>query len=151
VYIILLQYLFEVTLCKITYNVKMFCGKCTSSPHYQMKINVNAVFCHLILVSQKAFHQQLQLSANFMVLEEILWCMHCSTVLKMFRKQSVMEVTPTSKYLIYTLYCFPVPCAACCAEHQHYFTGEVTAALGTLLRICAFKLHLYTFSPWAWP
>jgi len=47
-----------------------------------MKINVNALFCHLILVSQKAFNQQLLVSANFMVLEEIIWCMHCSTVLK---------------------------------------------------------------------
>jgi hypothetical protein len=79
VYIILLQYLFEVILCKVTYNVKMFCGKWTSSPHYQLKINVNALFSHLILMSQKAFHQQLLVSANFMVLEEILWCMHCST------------------------------------------------------------------------
>jgi hypothetical protein len=102
-----------------------------------MKINVNALFSHLILVSQKAFHQQLLVSANFMALEEILWCMHCSTVLKMFWKQSIMEMTPTSKYLIYTFYCFPAPCAACCAEHQHYFTGEVAAALGTLLRIYA--------------
>jgi hypothetical protein len=102
-----------------------------------MKINVNALFSHLILVSQKACHQQLLVSANFMVLEEILWCMHCSTVLKMFWKQSIMEVMSASKYLIYTFYCFPVPCAACCAEHQHSFTGEVTAALGTLLRIYA--------------
>lgn len=131
VYIILLQYLFEVTLCKITYNVKMFCGKWTSSSHNQMKINVNALFSHLILVSQKAFHQQLLVFANFMVLEEILWCMHCSTVLKMFLKQSIMEVMPTSKYLIYSFYCFPVPCAVCCADYQHYFTDEVTAALPT--------------------
>jgi len=87
----------------------------TSSHHYQMKINVNALFSHLILVSQKAFHQQLLVSANFMVLEEILWWMHCSTVLKMFLKQFIMEVMPNSKYLTYPFYCFPVPCAACCA------------------------------------
>jgi len=96
-----------------------------------MKINVNALFSHLILVLWKAFHQLLLVSANFMVLEEIPCCMHCSTVLKMFLKQFIMEVMPTSKYLIYPFYCFPVPCAACCADYQHYFVGEVTAALHT--------------------
>jgi len=55
-----------------------------------------------------------------------------------------MEVTPTSKYLIYTFYCFPVSCAACCAEHQHYFTGEVTAATAKNLCFEVAHVHIYT-------
>lgn len=100
-------------------------------------MNLGVVFCRLFLVSEKAFDQQLLVSENFMVLEEILWCMLCSTVLKMCQKQFITEVMCTYKYFIFTYYCFPVPCAACSAQHQHCFTGEVTAALGMLLGICA--------------
>ena len=109
-------------------------------------------FCHLIIVSQKDFDLHLLVSEKLISREEIGLCAHCSTVLKMFWKQSIMEVMPTSKCLMSACYCINIGILTynftCSLFHTlSCYRSSACCFMHTLKNLC-FKVHLYTYIPW---